>query len=136
MTASEPYPHLLLFDGECNLCNGTVQFVIQRDKNAKIKFTSLQSDAGQSIMKKYAIPQHYMESIILLENDKIYYKSTAALRLFKQLDGLWKLSYVFIIVPKFIRNVVYDFIARNRIKWFGKAETCWVMTADLKNRFL
>ena len=127
---------ILLFDGDCNLCNSTVQFVIERDKKAFIKFTSLQSAMGQKIMQAYHIPAHYVSSIVFFEDGKVYYKSTAALRLFKNLNGLWKLTYVFMIVPKFIRNWVYDFIARNRIKWFGKAETCWVMTDDYKNLFL
>jgi len=127
---------ILLFDGECNLCNSTVQFVIERDKKAKIKFASLQSIQGKKIMLEHSIPSHYFDSIIFFENGIVYYKSTAALKLFKNLNGFWKLTYVFIIVPNFIRNWVYDFIARNRIKWFGKAETCWVMTNDLKDRFL
>lgn len=127
---------ILLFDGECNLCNSTVQFVIERDNKATIKFASLQSMAGKKIMEENKIPSHYIDSIIYFENNQIYYKSTAALKLFRNLDGLWKLTYVFMIVPNYIRNVVYDFIAKNRRKWFGKAENCWVMTEDLKDRFL
>ena len=127
---------ILLFDGECNLCNSTVQFVIERDKKALIKFTSLQSIQGKKIMIEQNIPEHYIDSIIYFENEVVYYKSTAALKLFRNLDGLWKLTYIFIIVPNFIRNWVYSFIAKNRIKWFGKAETCWVMTNELKDRFL
>ncbi len=127
---------ILLFDGECNLCNSTVQFVIERDKKAKVKFTSLQSDEGKKIMEANKIPIHYIDSIIYFENGKVFYKSTAALKLFRNLDGLWKFTYAFIIVPNFIRNIVYDFIAKNRTKWFGKTETCWVMTEDLKDRFL
>lgn len=127
---------ILLFDGECNLCNGTVQFVIKRDKKAKIKFASLQSEAGKQIMQQFNIPTEYIDSIILVENNKVFYKSTAALRLSKKMDGLWPLIYIFIIIPAFIRNFVYDYIARYRIKWFGKADTCWVMTPDLKSRFL
>lgn len=127
---------ILLFDGECNLCNSTVQFVIERDKKATIKFASLQSDAGKKIMVAHKIPVHYIDSIIYFENNQIYYKSTAALKLFRNLDGLWKLTYVFMIVPNFIRNLVYDFIAKNRTKWFGKTESCWVMTNELSDRFL
>lgn len=127
---------ILLFDGACNLCNGSVQFVIKRDKKAKVKFASLQSDTGQKIMLENKIPNEYIDSIIFFENNRIYYKSTAALKLFKQLDGIWSWIYVLIILPRFFRDFVYDFIAKNRIKWFGKAETCWVMTADYKKRFV
>lgn len=127
---------ILLFDGECNLCNGTVQFVIERDKKAKVKFASLQSDAGQKIMSENKIPNEYIDSIIFFKNNQIYYKSTAALKLFKHLDGIWSWFYIFIILPRFFRDFVYDFIAKNRIKWFGKAETCWIMTADYKKRFV
>ncbi|MFN4234436.1 MAG: thiol-disulfide oxidoreductase DCC family protein [Bacteroidia bacterium] len=127
---------ILLFDGECNLCNGTVQFVIKRDKKAIIKFASLQSEIGKQLMQKFNIPTEYIDSIILVENNKVFYKSTAALRLSKKMDGLWPLIYVFIIIPAFIRNFVYDFIARNRIKWFGKADSCWVMTLELRERFI
>lgn len=127
---------ILLFDGACNLCNKSVQFVIKRDKKAKVKFASLQSNTGKMLKEYYQIPEAYFDSIVLIENNKIYYKSTAALRLSKYMDGLWPLSYTFIIIPAFIRNIIYDFIARNRIKWFGKADTCWVITSEYKNRFL
>lgn len=127
---------ILLFDGECNLCNRTVHFIIKRDKKAKVKFASLQSETGKQIMQQFNISSEYIDSIIFFENEKIYFKSSAALRLSKKMDGLWPLFYVFIVVPAFIRNFVYDYIAHNRIKWFGKADTCWVITPELKNRFL
>jgi predicted DCC family thiol-disulfide oxidoreductase YuxK len=127
---------ILLFDGECNLCNKSVQFVIKRDKRNKVKFASLQSAAGKKLKEHYQIPESYFDSIVLIDNDKVYYKSTAALSLSKYMDGLWPLCYALVIIPAFIRNIIYDFIARNRIKWFGKADTCWVMTPELKNRFL
>jgi predicted DCC family thiol-disulfide oxidoreductase YuxK len=136
MNFYNPNLKILLFDGECNLCNSTVQFVIERDIKAVIKFTSLQSDVGKKIMQEFNISSLYISSIVFLQDGKVYYKSTAALKLFKNLNGLWKFTYLLIVVPKFIRDFVYDFIARNRIKWFGKAETCWVMTDDYKNRFL
>jgi predicted DCC family thiol-disulfide oxidoreductase YuxK len=129
-------PCILLFDGACNLCNKSVQFVIKRDKKARVKFASLQSEVGKQIMLQFNIPTEYIDSIVLIEFGKVYYKSSAALRLCKKMDGLWPLMYIFMIVPKFLRNTVYDYIARNRIKWFGKTDTCWVMTPELKNRFL
>lgn len=133
MTETNP---ILLFDGECNLCNGSVQFVIERDKKGKVKFCSIQSETGEKLMSKHNIPNNYLASIILIENNKIYYKSTAALRLSKHMDSLWPSLFAFIIIPAFIRNWVYDFIAKNRYKWFGKTETCWIMTPELKDRFL
>jgi predicted DCC family thiol-disulfide oxidoreductase YuxK len=130
------HPCILLFDGACNLCNKSVQFVIKRDKKARVKFASLQSEVGKQIMLQFNIPTEYIDSIILIEFGKVYYKSSAALRLCKKMDGLWPLLYIFMLVPKFLRNTVYDYIARNRIKWFGKTDICWVMTPELKNRFL
>jgi predicted DCC family thiol-disulfide oxidoreductase YuxK len=127
---------ILLFDGACNLCNKSVQFIIKRDKKARVKFASLQSEVGKQIMLQFNIPTEYIDSIILFEFGKVYYKSSAALRLCKKMDGLWPFMYIFMLVPKFLRNTVYDYIARNRIKWFGKTDTCWVMTPELKNRFL
>jgi predicted DCC family thiol-disulfide oxidoreductase YuxK len=130
----KPAQPIIFFDGVCNLCNGAINFIIDHDKKGYFKFAPLQS----GVAKKF-VPQSIMEntdSIILLESDKIYSKSTAALRVAKKLDGLWKAMYVLIIFPKFIRDYIYDFIAKNRYKWFGKRETCRMPTEDIKNRFL
>lgn len=127
---------VILFDGVCNLCNSSVQFVIERDKKKQFRFASLQSDYGQEQQKKYGLLDKNVDSIVLIENGKAYIKSTAALRIAKRLGGLYPLAYGFIIIPAFLRNIVYDFIARNRYKWFGKQESCWLPTPDLKSRFL
>lgn len=127
---------VILFDGVCNLCNSMVQFVIKKDSKKLFQFASLQSAYGQQILQKFKLPTTVLNSFVLLEDGKIYTKSTAALRVAKQLKGLWPLLYGFIIVPTFIRNGVYDFIAKNRYKWFGKQETCWLPTPDLRDRFL
>ncbi len=127
---------ILLFDGVCNLCNGVVQFVIKRDKKDKFIFAALQSNAGQSLLKKHGLPTDDFESFILLENEIAYKKSTAALRVAKSLGGGWKLLYIFIVVPKFIRDFVYSLVANSRYKIFGKRDNCVVPTAELSAKFL
>lgn len=128
----EKHP-IILFDGVCNLCNGAVQFIIERDKKRQFRFASLQSDFGQQYQQQVGAS---VDSILLVENGKIYQKSSAALRIARKLDGLWSLLFLFIIVPPFIRNAVYDWIARNRYRWFGKQDSCWMPTPDLKALFL
>ncbi len=127
---------VLLFDGVCNLCNGFVQFIIKRDKNAKFKFASLQSEIGQEYLKQHHLETEVFESFVYLKNDKFYQKSTAALTLFKDLGGAWVLMYVLMIFPRFIRDFFYNLIARNRYKMFGKRESCMLPSPELKNRFL
>ena|SRR5690606_19982666 len=127
---------VIFFDGVCNLCNRSVQFVIKRDLVRKFRFASLQGKTAASMLPKLNISSAEADSFILLENDKVYTRSTAALRVLKELGGLWKILYVFIIVPPFIRDGIYNFIARNRYKWFGKRDECMIPTQDLKERFL
>jgi len=100
------------------------------------QFASLQSDFASEKLKPFHIAPENLESFILLENDKVYLRSTAALRIAKKLNGLWPLLYGFIIVPRFIRDAVYNYIAKNRYKWFGKQESCWVPTPELKSKFI
>lgn len=127
---------IILFDGVCNLCNNSVQFVIERDKQRQFRFASLQSEIGQQYQAQAGLPKGELGTVLLVKNGKIYKKSSAALRIARQLDGLWSLLFVFIIIPPFIRNAVYDFIARNRYRWFGKQDSCWLPTPDLKVLFL
>ena len=127
---------IILFDGVCNLCNGSVQYVIRHDRYAIFKFASLQSDSGQQLLHKYNLPQSNFNSFVLIQDDKAYTRSTAALKVAAKLSGIVKLLYGFIIVPAFIRDAVYNFIARNRYKWFGKKDTCMIPTPALKSRFL
>ncbi|MDN5200927.1 thiol-disulfide oxidoreductase DCC family protein [Fulvivirgaceae bacterium BMA10] len=127
---------VLLFDGVCNLCNGSVQFIIKRDKKNVFLFASLQSEAGQERLKKFDLPVDDYESFVLVEGDKFYRRSTAALRTMKKLGGLWKLLYAFIIIPAPIRDFVYSIIARNRYKWFGRNDQCMIPTPELKAKFL
>jgi predicted DCC family thiol-disulfide oxidoreductase YuxK len=133
MTADNP---VILFDGVCNLCNSSVQFVLRRDKKKQFLFGSLQGRYGQQVLNELNMPADDLHSFILKENNAVYTKSTAALRVLKILGGGWKFLYIFIIVPRFIRDGVYGFIARNRYRWFGKKEACWVPTPELKSRFI
>lgn len=127
---------VVLFDGVCNLCNSFVQFVIKYDKNERFKFASLQSDFAEKALSNFFMDSQKMSTVILLENGKLYSRSTAALRILNSLNGLWPLLYVFIIVPAFIRDVVYNLIAKNRYKWFGKKDSCMVPSPELQRRFL
>jgi predicted DCC family thiol-disulfide oxidoreductase YuxK len=127
---------VIFFDGLCNLCNGAVQFTIQRDDRNLFRFASLQSDFAKTELKPFNVDPDEGDSFVLLENGKVYQRSTAALRVAKRLNGFWPLLYGFIIVPRFLRDSIYNFIAKNRYKWFGKKETCWVPTPELKERFI
>jgi len=126
---------IILFDGECNLCNGSVQFIIKRDHQNVFQFASLQSKTGMKLKNKHYIKKE-IDSIILIEGDRIYTESTAALRITRELTGFWKLLFVFWIIPYPLRNSVYRFIARNRYKWFGKQDSCMIPTKELKDKFL
>lgn len=127
---------IILFDGVCNLCNSSVNFIIDHDKRNDFRFASLQSEAGQDLLKKFHLNVKDFDSIILVENGKHYERSSAVLKIVKKFPGLWKLLYLFIIVPKPLRDFVYDIIADNRYKWFGKKESCRVPTPELKEKFL
>lgn len=127
---------VLLFDGVCNLCNGVVQFVIKRDPEAKFQFSSLQSNNGQQLLKKFQLPTTDFESFVLVEGDRYYRKSTAALRLAKKLGRGWQLLYAFIIIPAPLRDFIYNLVANNRYKIFGRTDECWIPTPELRARFL
>jgi predicted DCC family thiol-disulfide oxidoreductase YuxK len=127
---------IILFDGVCNLCNGAVTYIIKRDKNNVFKFAALQSEIGQELISKFNIDTSKVDSIILIDGEKHYTKSSAALHIAKQLSGAYPLLFGFMVVPKFIRNSVYDYIAKNRYKWFGKKESCMIPTVELKSKFL
>ncbi|MCA0959533.1 thiol-disulfide oxidoreductase DCC family protein [Muricauda ruestringensis] len=128
---------IILFDGVCNLCNNSVQFVIKRDKNDVFRYAALQSDVGQQLLKQRHIDTIAVDSIILIEPGVAYYtKSDAALEIAQDLGGLWKLSAIFSWIPATIRNRIYDFVAKNRYKWFGKQESCMIPTPELRAKFL
>ncbi|MEO9077417.1 MAG: DCC1-like thiol-disulfide oxidoreductase family protein [Gelidibacter sp.] len=128
---------LILFDGVCNLCEASVQYVIKHDKNDVFRYTALESEAAQQIIKKFDIDREKMDSILLYSPEKgISYKSTAALKIASKLRFPRNLMVIFLIVPAFIRNWVYDYIARNRYQWYGKKDECMIPTPELKSKFL
>ncbi|MDV6167021.1 thiol-disulfide oxidoreductase DCC family protein [Flavobacterium sp. DG1-102-2] len=128
---------IILFDGVCNLCDSTVQFIIKRDKNDIFRFVALQSDLGQQIINYIGIDISKTDSIILYEPGRAYYyKSAAAINILKELGGIYSLLNIFSIIPKYISNKVYDYIARNRYKWYGKKDACMIPTPELKAKFL
>jgi predicted DCC family thiol-disulfide oxidoreductase YuxK len=128
---------IILFDGLCNLCNSAVVFVIKQDQKDLFRFVQLQSELGQEILKHIGINTKNIDSIILYEPGlAYYYKSSAALEIAKNLGGFLHLGTVFRLIPTSIRNKLYDYIARNRYKWFGKKESCMIPTAELKAKFL
>jgi len=126
---------VILFDGVCNLCTGSVQFILKRDKEKRFLFASLQSRYGQDLLRQFNLPTDTFNSFILYQDGKVLTRSAAALEMFQQLKG-WKWVKIFRIVPKFIRDAVYNLIAKNRYKWFGQKNECWLPTPDLKGRFL
>jgi predicted DCC family thiol-disulfide oxidoreductase YuxK len=128
---------IILFDGVCNLCNTAVQFVIKHDKKDLFRFVALQSDLAQSIIKHTGIDDKNMDSIILYEPGVAYYvKSEAALEIARNLSGGVSLLTVFKVLPTTFSNSIYDYIAKNRYKWFGKKEDCMIPTPELKSKFL
>ncbi|RIV42283.1 thiol-disulfide oxidoreductase DCC family protein [Flagellimonas pelagia] len=128
---------IILFDGVCNLCNGSVQFVIKRDKKDVFRYAAIQSEVGEQLIAERHIDTSQVDSIILIEPGVAYFtKSDAALEIAGELGGLWKLTSIFKWIPKSIRDVIYDFVARNRYKWFGKQESCMIPTPELKAKFL
>ena len=128
---------IILFDGVCNLCNGAINFIIKRDKHKVFVYASLQSEIGQKLIAERNINTQEIDSILLIDPGIAYYhKSTAALQIAKHLRGGYPLLSVFFILPKFFRDWVYDIIARNRYKWFGKKDSCMIPTPELKALFI
>ena len=128
--------NLILFDGMCNFCNFWVNFIIDHDRKKIFKFASLQSDAAQNILRCNNPNLLEMDTFVLMLSDNLFTKSFAALQITKKLDGFWKLIYVFSIIPEPLRDLVYDFIARNRYKWFGSRSSCRIPKEEEKERFL
>jgi predicted DCC family thiol-disulfide oxidoreductase YuxK len=126
----------ILFDGVCNLCNGFVQFVIARDPGAHFRFAALSSPAAERLLAEAGVTLPIPDTIVLLENGAVFYRSDAALRVARGLTFPWPLAYGLVAVPRFIRDRVYDFIAARRYRWFGRRDACMIPTPDLRARFL
>jgi predicted DCC family thiol-disulfide oxidoreductase YuxK len=127
--------HLVLFDGVCNLCNGFVQFLIRQDKQGLLTFGSLQGLQAQQLLAQNGI-DNYLASIVYLRKGKAYKRSSAALYILKDLGSWWWITQIFWIIPKPLRDICYDWVGRNRYRWFGKKQNCMVPSPELKNRFL
>jgi predicted DCC family thiol-disulfide oxidoreductase YuxK len=125
---------IIYFDGVCNLCESSVQFILKIDKRKVFRFASLQGKAGEEMQRKYGI--YDFNSFVLEDNGKVYTKSTGALKVLRLVGGAWSLSYALIILPPFIRDGIYEFISKRRYNWFGKKTECWVPTPELRKRFL
>lgn len=129
------YP-VLLFDGVCNLCNASVQWVLKRDRNAVFKFAALQSETGQALLQKFGLSRENLDTVVLVDGDQIFTRSDAPLEIVRRLGGIWPLLSVFRFIPRFIRNACYDWVARNRYRWFGKQAACMLPRPEWKGRFL
>jgi predicted DCC family thiol-disulfide oxidoreductase YuxK len=126
---------IILFDGVCNLCNGFVQFVIKRDPHARFKFAALQSDAAVELLLTHQIDPKELSSVIFIVNKTVYTQSDAALKIAQNLGSAWPLAASLLMIPKFIRNAIYHFIAKNRYRWFGKTDQCMMPNPRFENRF-
>ncbi|MFB7158133.1 thiol-disulfide oxidoreductase DCC family protein [Lysinibacillus sp. NPDC056232] len=126
---------IILFDGVCNFCDSSVQFIIKHDQVAYFQFASIQSDVGQALLAQYEIPGN-IDSVLLIEHGKVYFESTAALKICRRLDSFWPVCYVFILIPPPIRNIMYRLFAKNRYRLFGRKESCILPTPSQRKRFL
>ena len=136
MSTSEVQNPVILFDGVCNLCNRSVQFIINRDPTGIFRCAPLQSETGKNLLSKFDLPNDKFDSITLVENNEYYLRSTAALKILQRLGALWKIVYVFMLVPRPVRDYIYDIVARNRYKWYGKRAECMIPSSDIESRFL
>ncbi|MBL4652362.1 MAG: DUF393 domain-containing protein [Flavobacteriales bacterium] len=130
------HPHIVLFDGECNLCNNFVDYIIRYDKNGEFKFDSLQSTKSKELLTESPFMEQSLSTVVYVKNEKFYNKSTAVLLILHRLHFPLSLAVILLIVPKFIRDWVYSVIAKNRYGWFGKRNTCRIPTEEEKAKFL
>lgn len=136
LSPPQPFPALVLFDGDCSLCNGFINFVIDRDPEGYFGFAALQSDVGRQHQARHLLSEGALDTMLLIEHGLLYRRSTAALRILRRLSGAWPLLYALRWVPRVIRDRVYDAVARNRYRWFGRQSACRLPTPELQRRFL
>jgi predicted DCC family thiol-disulfide oxidoreductase YuxK len=127
---------IILFDGVCNFCNFWVNFIIDRDKKDLFRFVALQSEKGQELLERFKMDSNSLDTFVLIENKKVYTKSTAAIKISRNLVGIWRFLYFLILVPKPFRDFIYTLIAKNRYKFFGKRDTCRIPTKEEREKFL
>jgi len=127
---------IILFDGVCNFCNSSVNFIIARDSSGYFRFAPLQSEVGEKLLKENGIDRIETDSVVVVEDGKAFTHSTAALKIARRLDGIWKIFYALIVVPRFIRDAAYKLFARYRYKLFGKKDACMLPTPEIRARFL
>lgn len=127
---------LVLFDGVCNFCNGSVNFIIKRDPRAIFRFAALQSEAGRKMLEECGVSPDGIESVVLIEDGRLFEASTASLRIAKRLGAPWSWTYALILIPKFVRDGLYKLFARNRYRLFGQKDACMMPTAEVRARFL
>ncbi|MDQ3320944.1 MAG: thiol-disulfide oxidoreductase DCC family protein [Acidobacteriota bacterium] len=127
---------IILFDGVCNFCNGSVNFIIERDPEKHFKFAPLQSEVGEKLLRDNGVDKIETDSVVLIEDGKVYTRTTAALRIARKLSGYWSWFYGFTVVPSFIRDVFYKLFAKYRYKMFGKQEACMLPSPEVRERFL
>jgi predicted DCC family thiol-disulfide oxidoreductase YuxK len=127
---------LVLFDGVCKFCNASVNFIIDHDRRARLRFAALQSDTGREVLRTFGLPADGFASLVLVEQGRCYTRSTAALRIARWLDAPWPLLSALVVVPAVLRDGAYELLARNRYAWFGKLDTCRVPTPELRRRFV
>ena len=127
---------IVLFDGVCNFCNSSVNFIIDKDKSDVFRFASLQSDFGQMRLKEFKLPTDSFSTLILVSNGKCFTRSSAALRIAKELSFPYNLIFAFIVIPPFIRNFFYDIVSRNRYRWFGKKDACRIPSPEERAKFI
>ena len=127
---------MLLFDGVCNLCNASVQWILKRDRKGVFKFAALQSDTGQMLLRQFGLSEKNFDTVVLVTDGRIFTRSDAALEIVQRIGGVWSLLAVFKIIPRSIRDTIYDWVARYRYRWFGKSEECMLPRPEWRERFV
>ena len=127
---------VLLFDGVCNLCNGSVQWVLLHDRKAQFRFAALQSETGQALLRQFGLDPAQLDTVLLVDGDRIFLRSDAPLEIARRLGGGWALLYLFKVLPRPLRDAVYNWVARNRYHWFGRQEACMLPRPEWKGRFV